>query len=835
MGHLLSSLKGHVGSSQAGPSISQSKSKKNDLGFVELVPGVAPTVDIVAIHGLDGHRMGAWTAENGTLWLRDLLPGELPNVRVLTYGYDADTRNRECVSTQTIYLHAEAFLRDLSREREDSPRRPIIFVAHSLGGIILKQAINICNAQPFDSDNSFRDILVSTHAVLFFGTPHSGTDGVGLVQLVNRIMSMFLETNNTVLKHLKTNSEELYNIQKSFISASGKLNSIFFYEERETPIAGGQKKLLVPYHSATIAGEAAEVLHADHCQMVKFTEENTENFRKVLSHLKKRLKNASEAVAAKWVVEDNHRNVERGEVPTPSSIVLPKPLPTVSRNFIEREEIHARISQRLLVTDEKRQQPRCILHGMGGSGKTQLAVNWIRRHENSFTRIIAVDGSSQARLEIDLERSIRSVGLEYSKATWSDAVAYMDGKERGWLLFIDNADSPDLDLAPYLPNSVHGATIITTRNKECRGYAPDGAIQVGNLLESEAVALLHKVAEVAPASNDKSVEIVKELGMMALAITQAGAYILRTRRLDTYLETFRCHRHRLLREKPGKGINYSSSTYAAFDMSFHQLPTDSQKFMRICAFLHHSLIPAALFEQSAISGFTAYTALKNCPPPESDQPIIEQLKRILGDTWDEVSYQGLVDSAAYASLVTISIDKSEDVFYSIHPLIQTYIQDGFTKDENEDYMRMTEQLLLGAIRPIEGNNAWHRQLLPHVNCIPLSLQAASISHALTFNEVYETTGNWKVCRELLECVLHDIQRVHGSKSNEAMRVMHQLALAIAHSGQLDEAEIMQREVLKLFLDIHGRHHPDTIMAMSNLAVTLHDRGQLEEAETMQLE
>lgn len=77
--------------------------------------------------------------------------------------------------------------------------------------------------------------------------------------------------------------------------------------------------------------------------------------------------------------------------------------------------------------------------------------------------------------------------------TWKDAVAYLDGKERGWLLFIDNADSPDLDLRPYLPNSRHGAVLVTTRNSECISYAQDGAIPVGGLEEKEAVNL-HKLA-----------------------------------------------------------------------------------------------------------------------------------------------------------------------------------------------------------------------------------------------------------------------------------------------------------------------------------------------------
>ncbi|CAG7850070.1 SubName: Full=Related to kinesin light chain {ECO:0000313/EMBL:CCA74551.1} [Serendipita indica DSM 11827] len=120
------------------PPTQKPKSKLDDLGFLEIIPGTDPIVDIVALHGLQGHREGSWTAENGIMWLRDLLPNDLPNARILSYGYDADTRSQECVSTQTIDRHGDSFVKALSRKRSDVPRRPIIFIAHDLGGIILK-------------------------------------------------------------------------------------------------------------------------------------------------------------------------------------------------------------------------------------------------------------------------------------------------------------------------------------------------------------------------------------------------------------------------------------------------------------------------------------------------------------------------------------------------------------------------------------------------------------------------------------------------------------------------------------------------------------------------
>jgi hypothetical protein len=56
------------------------------------------------------------------MWLKDLLPHDIPNARILTYGYDADTRSFTQTSTQNINGHAEAFVGDLCQVRDKAPR-----------------------------------------------------------------------------------------------------------------------------------------------------------------------------------------------------------------------------------------------------------------------------------------------------------------------------------------------------------------------------------------------------------------------------------------------------------------------------------------------------------------------------------------------------------------------------------------------------------------------------------------------------------------------------------------------------------------------------------------
>ena len=111
------------------------------------------------------------------------------------------------------------------------------------------KALIICHNQSLESKGHLRDVLVSTHGVLFFGTPHSGTNGVALLQFMNRLLSVYMKTTDRVLQHLEANSSELENIQSMYLSASEGLNAVCFYEEYPTPIVGGRQELARTIHS----------------------------------------------------------------------------------------------------------------------------------------------------------------------------------------------------------------------------------------------------------------------------------------------------------------------------------------------------------------------------------------------------------------------------------------------------------------------------------------------------------------------------------------------------------------------------------------------------------
>ena len=104
----------------------------------------------------------------------------------------------------------------------------------------------ICHNQSLTSKGDLRDILVSTHAILFFGTPHSGVEGTTLLEAVNQLASIYTATTNIVLKDLQAHSFELENIQSSYVAASENISSIFFCEEYAP---SGKQKGLASIHT----------------------------------------------------------------------------------------------------------------------------------------------------------------------------------------------------------------------------------------------------------------------------------------------------------------------------------------------------------------------------------------------------------------------------------------------------------------------------------------------------------------------------------------------------------------------------------------------------------
>jgi hypothetical protein len=246
------------------------------------------TVDICFVHGLTGDRTTTWTAQGQSdPWPKTLLPSKLSTARILTYGYDAYVVRRSVAGSNRLIDHATNLLYDLTTDRDlhNAASRPIIFVTHSLGGLVCKKAILRSRNNP---DAHLRNIFHCTKGVIFIGTPHKGSWMADWAKISAGALGLVKSTNKSLLEILRTDNQFLEAIQVDFwcmireLRENGRrLEVICFFEELPLPVVGK----VVSKNSATLEGYNLVSIHANHRDMVRFSSANDNGFKRLLGEL----------------------------------------------------------------------------------------------------------------------------------------------------------------------------------------------------------------------------------------------------------------------------------------------------------------------------------------------------------------------------------------------------------------------------------------------------------------------------------------------------------------------------------------------------------------------
>ncbi|KAH6656115.1 hypothetical protein BKA67DRAFT_676176 [Truncatella angustata] len=224
-------------------------------------------IDICFVHGITGNRDTTWTAPGRAIaWPPDFLPAKLPEARLLTFGYDAYIVQKTVASSNRLVDHAANLLNDLTNERSspDASRRRIIFVAHSLGGLVCKEAILQSRNNP---EVHLRRVFDSVIGIAFMGTPHKGSWMADWSKIPASALGLVKSVNKSLLEILETDDQLLESIQSRFWSMVRELR---------------ENKLSLP---VTLEGYAAISIHANHSNMVKFGSEEETGFKRLLGDL----------------------------------------------------------------------------------------------------------------------------------------------------------------------------------------------------------------------------------------------------------------------------------------------------------------------------------------------------------------------------------------------------------------------------------------------------------------------------------------------------------------------------------------------------------------------
>ncbi|KAF8603745.1 TPR-like protein, partial [Ceratobasidium sp. AG-I] len=485
-----------------------------------------------------------------------------------------------------------------------------------------------------------------------------------------------------------------------------------------------------------------------------------------------------------------------------------------------------------------------VLCGLGGAGKTQLALKFVDMHRNlyachAFWDVFYIDATSHQTASAGLSALAKAAN---AGTTQEEALAWLESKQERWLLVLNNADDPKLNLQQFFPKCAHGDVLITTRNQEMRTHARGKGIfcRVGGMLPADALELMIKVSPAEGEQNavDIANTLAEQFGYFALAIVQAGAYMHTTEcGLAEYLGIFQKARAEVLR----RGLiqqqdDHELSLFTSWEVSHRQLSPRSTQLLQIMSFFHHEGVAEAIFEAASTRTLSYKMDIPLNESQVSTQTVIFGFLASLrtpSDEWNPLALKDLTRELRAFSLLDYDTHSRS---YSMHPLVQEWSRN--TAPDATTVRECAAWALALCVKPREQSSedlAFRRRLLPHLLALDSDHSQMVPDLADYLQLIYFEAGYEKEYEALVAIALQASRDMLGNEHPTTLTCMHNLADAFLGQGRLEEAEALQTEVIEINKRVRGHEHPYTLTSMHNLAMTYRNQERWQEAEALFLE
>ncbi|KAL4895497.1 hypothetical protein BDV59DRAFT_174033 [Aspergillus ambiguus] len=443
-----------------------------------------PEIDIVFVHGLHGHPFDTWTSKTGCFWPYDLLPGTLGKVRILTYGYCAsigtfiDTDEANSLPTQ-----AESFALILveNRKRLSCSDRPIIYVCHSLGGVLVKELLLHCRENSSYNSVYLNSIYRSTCGILFLGTPHN-TNGLGWNSIVQSISSAVLgkeyiqpSLHEQGEPSSQVRGSTIQNISQNFFRFTKAFPISFFYET--LPVHGSVPVLERTSAAPCIPGTIQIGVPSHHLNLPKFNSINESGYSAIAGVLNdyalaaRKGDSLDDGVSDSTAALPSLKGHGESSVPKEPLFIVPTDLHPNATFFGKRTDFDRLHS---ILTSSSRLYPKAVvISGPPGSGKTYLAREYIWTHRSSYPGgIFWINATSLQSIHSGLENVAHALQacLGHTEPEVHNLLQqihdYLSVLDK-WLLIFDGLDPPENDktidyLRRIVPANRTGSILYTS-------------------------------------------------------------------------------------------------------------------------------------------------------------------------------------------------------------------------------------------------------------------------------------------------------------------------------------------------------------------------------------
>ncbi|MBN0049186.1 ATP-binding protein [Streptomyces actuosus] len=451
------------------------------------------------------------------------------------------------------------------------------------------------------------------------------------------------------------------------------------------------------------------------------------------------------------------------------------------------------------------------VHGLGGIGKSTLALHYAHRHRGDYTLIWWINAASPDEIETSLAGLTRTLVPGWAATAGRGAqVAWARqwlAWHPGWLLIYDNVEDPD-DLAPYV-GALHQGHYLATSRRTLGWPDTSPTLPLGTLHPDDATTLLCRLVfkDTTPTARQRADAhaLAADLGHLPLAIKQASAYLAQNRgiSLDAY-------RRRLGTKlaKAAHGIDAERTIARIWNLTLHTLEQEDPLAVQVlhtAAWLAPDDIPHTLLT-----------------PPGTDP---------------DDSAEAIGTLAAYSMITTT------DTTLSIHRLVQTVLRTPRPSDTPQRPRHLqgrdsAEQAVLHSLAPPHGQESttdsqWDT-LTPHLVTLAATTPTGHRNAPLT--DAYSTIadrlhhqGHTARTIPLFEAVLAQRKQVLGDAHRDTLTSRNNLASAYQAAGDLKRAIPLYEATLTRYEQVLGDTHPDTLTSRNNLATAYYAIGDLARA------